>query len=86
MEDLGDCSKMAGKVAFGSLRNTLPALKMVSASSPIMNPCPRTNPSDEDIFRQSSIWVLDFDKSELNAAFREVLDEIYKLPLFDGIC
>jgi hypothetical protein len=33
-------------------------------------------PGDHDIFRKARVWVLDSDKSKLDAAFAEVLDEL----------
>lgn len=40
-----------------------------------------TAPGDEDILGERGIRVLDLDKSELNAALIEILDQISQLAL-----
>ena len=41
-------------------------------------------PGDQDVFRESTVGVLDFDECELDAAFVEVLNQVGKLTICDN--
>lgn len=82
MEQLLHCSEMAAKVALCPLWYTFATLRFhISRRS--FSLLSSTYPCDEDILRQASVGILDLDKSELNPAVREFVNEIRKLTLYN---